>query len=201
MKFSNTAGADGKDPMPESKDTRGDSDAAAVAAVLAGDRDAFAALAERYAAPLAALAYDRLGAVPDAQDAVQETLVVAFERLSTLRDPTRFGAWMYEILRNLCALRIRRKSVERVHGRRIAEERSHIVSASPLDRMVADERLVHLREAVSELSPSLREAVVVRYLGGARRREAAAILELSQEAFDKRIERALRELRERLKDA
>lgn len=175
-------------------------DAEIVADVLAGNREAFAVLAERYAGPLAALAYDRLGAVPEAQDAVQETLVVAFERLSTLRDPSRLGAWMYEILRNLCALRIRRRSVERTHGRRIAEERAHFTTATPLDRMVADERLVKLREAVAGLSPSLRDAVTVRYLGGAKRREAAAILELSQEAFDKRIERALRELRERMKD-
>lgn len=186
--------------MAEPDDATESPDAAIVAKVLAGDREAFAGLAERYAGPLAALAFDRLGAVPEAQDVVQETLVIVFERLSTLRDHSRFGGWMYEILRNLCALRIRRKGVERVHGRRIAEERSRITASTPLDRMVADEKLVRLREAVGALSPSLRDAVTVRYLGGARRREAAAILELSQEAFDKRIERALRDLRERLKD-
>lgn len=176
------------------------SDADGVARVRAGDREFFGVLADRYAGPLAALAYDRLGAVPEAQDAVQETLVIAFERLDTLRDPARLGAWMYEILRNLCALRIRRKGVERTHGRRIAEERSAMTTVTPLDRMVADERVMRLRRAVSSLSPSLREAVTVRYLGGARRQAAAAILELSQDAFDKRIERALRELREKMKD-
>lgn len=168
--------------------------------VLNGDREAYATLAERYSGPLAALAFDRLGAVPESQDAVQEALVIGFERLATLRDPSRFGSWLYEILRNLCALRIRRKGVERVHGRRLQAERPGSTTATPLDSMLADERLVRLRSAVEGLTPSLREAIAIRYLSGAGRRESAAILGVSQEAFDKRIERALRELRETMKN-
>jgi len=180
--------------MPEADPP--DDDASIIRRVLGGEREAYVRLAERYSGTLAALAYDRLDTVTEAQDAVQEALVIAYERLATLREPGRFGPWIYEILRNICGLRIRRRQVERNHGRRIKDDRPVALTVTPLDNAMADERLVRLRAAVKNLTPSLREAIMVRYLGDAGRREAAAILDIGQDAFDKRIERALRELRE-----
>ena len=175
-----------------------ETDGALVKTAANGDRNAFTTLVERYAGPMGALAYDRLGSVADAQDAVQDTFVTAFERLGTLRDADRFAAWAYEILRNHCALRLRRRGLERRHWEGLFGRYAGTVTFTPLDRLAAEERDVRLRAAVAELSAPLREAVAVRYMGGAGRREAAAILGLSQDAFDKRIERALRELRARL---
>ena len=178
------------------------SDAEIVALVLSGDREAFSVLAGRYAGPLAALAFDRLGGVLDAQDMVQEALIIAFKRLGTLRHPGRFGSWVYEILRNLCSLHIRRRVMERAYVRRAANNPIRPESETlPLDQALANERMAFLRDAVADLPPALREAVMVRYLGDTGRREAASILSISRKTFDKRIERALRKLRERLEEA
>ena len=180
---------------------RGLHDARDVAAARdRGDAGAFARLVERYSAGLAALAYDRLGSVPDAQDAVQETFAQAYARLASLREPERFAGWIHEILRALCAMRIRRKGVERKYLARMAEETPTIGFATPLDRMISRERDEKLRKAVASLSTPLREAVALRYMSDMGRTEAAALLDIGQDAFDKRLERALRELRERMRD-
>ncbi len=173
-------------------------DADAVRRTLAGDREAFARLVERYSAPLSAFAYDRLGSAVEAQDAVQEALVTAYDRLDTLADPARFASWAYGIVRNVCAMRQRRRNVEQRSTERLADARAGRGALTPLEKLEQGERASEIRKAVEALSPVLREAVVLRYIGGVDRQRAAAVLEISLDALDKRLERALRELRERL---
>lgn len=172
----------------------------AVRLALAGNREAFSRLVKNYAGPLTALAYDRLGTVADAQDAVQEAFSTAYRRLGTLRDANAFGAWIYEILRTECAKRLRARGVDRRALEIVADRRAGEQALTPLEQAVAGERSEKLRKAVESLNPALREIVVLRYLGGAGRQEAAGMLGLSLAAADKRLERALRELREKLGD-
>lgn len=170
----------------------------AVHATIAGDRSAYATLVERFSGPLSALAYDRLGTVADAQDAVQNALIAGFEQIDSLKDPQSFGAWIYTILRNECAMRLRSMGIDRRAKDVVAERRAGDRPLTPLERVEVAERRQQLRSAVERLSPPLREAVVLRYLGGATRQQAAQMLDVSLDALDKRMERALRELRDRL---
>jgi RNA polymerase sigma-70 factor (ECF subfamily) len=163
-----------------------------------GDREAFGELAEAYSGPLSALAYDRLGTVAEAQDAVQEALVASFRQIRELGSDEAFGAWLYSILRNICGMRIRAKGVDRRALDVVAQKRAGDQPLTPLEKVEKDEQSMRLRRAVEELSAPLREVVVMRFIGGAGRAQAAEMLELSLDALDKRMERALRQLRERL---
>src|SRR5919199_3023136 len=74
-------------------------ESALVAAVRAGDRDAFARLYESFAplvhgVLLARVPYDEVG------DLVQDVFLVAFRKLHSLRDAARFGPWVAMIARN-----------------------------------------------------------------------------------------------------
>ena len=162
------------------------------------DQEAFEALVARYTSSLAAVAYDRLGNIADAQDAVQETLLTVHERLDSLRDINRFAAWLYEILRNVCARYMRdRKTAKRAVD--VLLKRDAVgAGQTPLGAAMSQERIGALREAVASLSPVLREAIVLRHLGGADRKTAAALLGINVTALDKRLERGLAELRARL---
>ena len=75
-------------------------DAQLVSDHLAGDRAAFAAIYDRYGATL----YDTAAAMTrhrdDAADITQDVFVVAAERMSQLRDPSRLKPWLFAILRN-----------------------------------------------------------------------------------------------------
>ncbi len=73
-----------------------------------GDRDAFAILARTHGDRLMAIAYRILRDVGRAEDAVQQTLVIAWRELPSLRDPDRFDAWLQRLLVNASYAEARR---------------------------------------------------------------------------------------------
>ena len=73
-----------------------------------GDREAFAVLARTHGDGLMAVAQRILRDVGLAEDAVQQTLVIAWRELSGLRDPDRFYAWLQRLLVNACYAEARR---------------------------------------------------------------------------------------------
>src|SRR5687767_1360989 len=79
-----------------------------VAATLGGERSAFQALLDRHVDRVRLLAGRMLGP-EDAEDVVQEALLQAFLGLERLRDPERFGSWLYGITLNLARMRLRRR--------------------------------------------------------------------------------------------
>src|SRR5207248_7263688 len=77
-------------------------DAEIVGNVLAGDREQFRFLVERYHRAVLASARQILGDSELAQDAAQETFIEAFRALGNLKDPGKLRAWLYGILRHRC---------------------------------------------------------------------------------------------------
>ena len=73
-----------------------------------GDREAFAILARTHADRLMAIAHRILRDVGQAEDAVQQTLVIAWRQLPGLRDPDRFDAWLQRLLVNASYAEARR---------------------------------------------------------------------------------------------
>ncbi len=81
---------------------------ALVEQAMRGDEAAFGNLALASGDRLMAIAYRILRDVDTAEDAVQQTLVIAWRQLPTLRDPERFEAWLYRLLVNACYAEVRR---------------------------------------------------------------------------------------------
>lgn len=75
-------------------------DAELVTAYTKGDRNALAAIYDRYADGLYDTARAMLSDSHDAADMVQDVFCIAAQRLSQLREPDRLKAWLYAILRN-----------------------------------------------------------------------------------------------------
>ncbi len=73
-----------------------------------GDREAFAILARSHGDRLMAIAQRILRDVGRAEDAVQQTLVIAWRELPRLRDPDRFDAWLQRLLINATYAEARR---------------------------------------------------------------------------------------------
>jgi RNA polymerase sigma-70 factor (ECF subfamily) len=74
----------------------------------AGDEEAFASLARAAGDRLLAIAYRILRDLGLAEDAVQQTLVLAWRELPSLRDVDRFDAWVHRLLVNACYAEARR---------------------------------------------------------------------------------------------
>jgi RNA polymerase sigma factor (sigma-70 family) len=85
-------------------------DAQLVSGVLAGDRDSFAQVYDRYADRLHDFAYSMLRHREDAADAVADAFVTTAERLEQLRDPDRLRPWLYAVVRRECLRRLKARS-------------------------------------------------------------------------------------------
>jgi uncharacterized protein len=139
---------------------RTDTDGELVAATIAGDRRAFGLLVDRHAATATRLALRVLGSRSDAEDVVQEATLQAYLGLRELQEPERFGAWFRAIAANLAKMRLRA-----ARGRLIPLDGVDGRAAAETD-LEAHERLEAIEDALAELSPSEREAVLLHYVGG-----------------------------------
>ncbi|EFQ82806.1 Sigma-70 region 2 [Aeromicrobium marinum DSM 15272] len=82
-------------------------DAELVAGVLAGDREAFAAVYDRYGGKLYDFAYAMMRSREEAEDSVADSFVILAERLTQLRDPDRLRPWLYAVVRSECLRRLK----------------------------------------------------------------------------------------------
>ncbi|HEY0448310.1 sigma-70 family RNA polymerase sigma factor [Actinophytocola sp.] len=82
-------------------------DAELVAGVLAGDREAFAAVYDRYADRLHDFCWSVLRDRDEAADAVQDTFVLLAQRLAQLTDPDRLRPWLYAVARSVALRKVR----------------------------------------------------------------------------------------------
>jgi RNA polymerase sigma-70 factor (ECF subfamily) len=158
-----TSGAAGLAPaVPIAREPL-DDEAAVVARVLAGDREAFRVLVEREYRAVVRTCYRILGNLHDAEDAAQETFVNAYRALATWRREGPFGAWLARI-----AVRI---ATRRAAGRRTVdwldpaavETGASGTSPDPLVSVVRSEASASLRSAVARLEQPYREVVALRF--------------------------------------
>ena len=84
-------------------------DDALVAAAVAGDENAFAAVTERHRRELHVHCYRMLASFDEAEDAVQETFLRAWRYRESFAGDARFRAWLYRIATNTCLDMLRRR--------------------------------------------------------------------------------------------
>ncbi|WP_062429753.1 RNA polymerase sigma factor [Herbidospora daliensis] len=83
------------------------SDAELVRAAVTGDVTGLGLLLSRHRAGMLAVALAVLGHSADAEDAVQDAMLVAVRRIDDLRDPDAAGPWLRAIVRNASRARLR----------------------------------------------------------------------------------------------
>jgi len=89
------------------------SDEEAIRRVLAGDRDAFAVLVERYQGRAFRLAQRVLRSEEAARDAVQDAFLKAYSSLSRFQGRSSFYTWFYRLVMNQCLDARRRDKASR----------------------------------------------------------------------------------------
>ena len=172
------------------------SDGDIVRAVLAGDRERYAQLVERYRDRYARYAARMLGSIDAAEDAVQDAFVRAFDQLAQCEDPNKFVGWFFLILRNRCFAEQRRNRTQ------APLEAADGVAAADRTEGGAEsaERRRALQHALLELTADQREVFVLKHVEGLSYGEIAERLSTSVPSLKMRMHRAYDRLREKLRD-
>lgn len=159
-----------------------------------GETAAFAELVHRHATLAYAVARWRVRDQATAADVVQEAFATAFERLSRLREPDRFGPWLRKLVVAECA-RLARE--ERRASRRVAEL-SALADGAEGGQGRREENDGEVGRAairlLDELPPAQREAAEICLLRGMPRSAAASFLGIEEGTLRKRLHDARRKL-------
>jgi RNA polymerase sigma-70 factor (ECF subfamily) len=173
-------------------------DALVVALVLGGDTSAYGVLLQRYRDAYTRFAVRMLGSREDADDALQSAFIRAFRNLHQCQDPSRFGAWLYQIVMNECRTlgsRRGRRELRMVRDDAVLER---ALGPAPSDDSAWREEI---QRALDELDVDQREAFVMKHVEEMGYEEMAEITGLGVSALKMRVKRACDRLRILLEEA
>ncbi len=176
-----------------------------VATVVDSQDLTWQAIVEQHASRVYRLAYHLTGNQHDAEDLTQDVFVRVFNSLSQYK-PGTFEGWLHRITTNLFLDRMRRKS--RIRFDFMADDDASVATSDSFDR---EERsgqpeeafeMAHLGadiiEALGDLPPEYRAAVVLADIEGLSYEEIAATLGIKLGTVRSRLSRARARLRDSL---
>jgi RNA polymerase sigma factor (sigma-70 family) len=176
------------------------SDSELVAAAVAGDRDAFARIVERYQRLLCSIAYSAIGSVSASEDVAQETFITAWRELASLREPEKLRSWLCGILRHQVNRHWRRAGRDPMWR---ADNLDEAADVSAPEEPVADiamqkEEQDLLRQALARVPPLYREPMVLYYRESRSIEHVAAALDLTEDAVKQRLSRGRKMIQEQV---
>lgn len=182
------------------------SDAAVVARVLAGDKDAFRLLVDRHTRSIYGVAWRMTANQQDAEEIVQETFLRAYRSLQRFELRSSFSTWLYRIAvnRSLDFLKAK-KMTDAYHisngaGEGEEEREMQIASTNPgPDRLLLSaEARQKIASAIPLLSPAERVAFTMRHMEGKSIEEISKALNVRTSAAKNSIFRAVQKIRQQI---
>lgn len=157
---------------------------ALVESAAQGDKKAFVALIDLHRQTMYATAMAILHSESDAMDAIQDVILILWEKLDSLRNPKVFKTWMIRILVNRCSrmLQVRKREVltDSIEGRTSIEEYVQLDEAADV------------RQSMGLLSEDDKLILQLFYFEDLSVHQIAKVLSLNPEAVRMRLSRSRR---------
>ena len=195
-----------------------EADAAAASAVKALQsngqlevaRERYAELVARHQRRAARIAYHYLRDGAEADEAVQDAFVKAYQHLASFREELPFDVWFTRILINGCLDRIKARTrrerwitsmPDGPGGERDFAERTPGHGPSPEEQLLAKERGRRVARALAKLPDRQRTVFMLSHYEGCSSREVSGITGLNESTVRVHLFRAIRKLRVLLNEA
>lgn len=157
-----------------------------------GDINAFTILYSRYQKKLYSYAFYRLGNSADAEDAVSDCVLSAFEQIGNLKSADAFSSWIFRILYCCCTSAMKNQINQR-----------HMDNIDDYENMLSitydetDEQ-IELKKALALLSEEEREIVLLSVVAGFKSKEIAKINGMTAGSVRSKLSRSLAKMKDYL---
>ena len=140
-----------------------------------GDSHAFEQIYRKHGDHMKSIAYNHLGNVSDAEDAVQETFLKVHRAATTYNGEAAFSTWMYRVLVNTCYDAMRKRQ------RRVQESSiDDVITTERASSTVDEAKQMTLRKMLADLPEQRRSVFVLFEIEGLSHAEIGTILGISE---------------------
>jgi RNA polymerase sigma-70 factor, ECF subfamily len=182
----------GATALPHEPTLRSDSDAVDATLAASGDAHAFERLYRGHVSRIHSLAR-RMLSDDEADEAVQDVFVRAWQKLGTFRGESAFGTWLHRLAINLLLSRRERTGIRRKRH----VEGDLVLEVLP-GRRATPEAAVDMEAAIARLPDGARQVFVLHDIQGYRHEEIAGMLGLAAGTSKSQLHRARMTLRQHL---
>jgi len=175
--------------------------------ILDGDRDRFRILVEQHQQMVFRTCMGFVHNREDAEDLAQDVFVQAYRSLSGFKGESAFSTWIYRIAVNASLNKIRKSSRNSVFQRLdtlFGQERNKELSLpldspeNPEEILIKEEHAVWIHKALDSLPDNQKTAVILSKYDDLPQKEIAEIMNLTEGAVEALLQRAKKNLREKL---
>ena len=170
--------------------------------ILSGDDEAFNALVQRYQKSVHTLVWRKIGDFHYAEEITQDAFLQAYEKLSTLKDPSHFVGWLHVIANRLCIawMREQRPAMQSLNDTSV-----QAIDNLTYERYVLEQKEIEAierrHEIVDELLTKLpereRTVMTLYYLGEMTTKEIGDFLSVPVNTIVSQLHRARKRLQEK----
>lgn len=178
-------------------------DRADISQIRSGNPQGFAGIVDRYTDQIFGLALRSLGDQHDAEEAVQDVFLKAYQSLDSFDSNRRLYPWLYSIALN--HLRSLRRRADRRHDTDAVFFAEELMSAESVNSPSRPEALLLatsaralVQHALEELSADQREAFILRHVRGLNTTDAASLMGIPENTLKTNLRRARRQLQRSL---
>lgn len=171
------------------------------ASIRAGDEASFEALFRAWYPRLVGFAGRYLGRGPEAEEMVQDAFCKLWENRTDFQPTASLGGYLFATVRNRCLNQLKHQQVRLSKQEAIAERlQDRGRGAQPDEDLQAKDLKIRIDDAIAELPGRCREAFELSRYEGKKYQEIAAEMGISVRTVEVQIGKALKLLREALKD-
>ncbi|MBB4825225.1 RNA polymerase sigma-70 factor (ECF subfamily) [Sporosarcina luteola] len=165
--------------------------------VLAGDKQAFANIINKYKNPLYATILRMTKNPQDAQDLVQDAFIKVYRNLHKYDGSGPFSGWLYRVAINHCMDEFRKKRYSTVQVQ--MDEEKIVNPTHPEIVFLKKEKSRQLERLISTLPVDERLIILLRYVNEISYEEIAELMGVPLSTVRNKLHRAKKKMRETVK--